>query len=335
MRLLRAEVRRFAKRRLIRWTVGVFVLLLGLVLAGASYQSRPVTAAALATAQARAGTQLAEARAAHAERVAPCVDAVRQGRPPPPEFTADCDAAAAPSPDWYPVAEFLPYQLSFRDEVDGYLLLYGALLALVALLVGASFIGAEWSSGALANLLVWRPQRGRVLLTKLVVAVGAILALGTATAALWLGGVYAVARFDGTVQGTTAGLLQSAGLGAVRAVGLAALVGAFAFALASIGRHTAAAFGAVIGLALVSEVGMAFAGSVLRLRYPGAFQLSTYGQAWVTRSVTLDPVVCAMGATCRADARDITWLHALGVFGAGTVLALLVAFVVLRRRAIT
>ena len=34
-------------------------------------------------------------------------------------------------------------------------------------MIGASFVGAEWNSGGMMNLLLWRPQRLKVLSTKL------------------------------------------------------------------------------------------------------------------------------------------------------------------------
>jgi len=46
---------------------------------------------------------------------------------------------------------------------------FAAVLALVAYIVGASFVGAEWSSGGMMNLLLWRPRRLQVLGTKLAV----------------------------------------------------------------------------------------------------------------------------------------------------------------------
>ena len=52
-----------------------------------------------------------------------------------------------------------------------------ALLALVAFVIGASFVGAEWNSGGMMNLLLWRPQRLQVLGTKLAALLVGLTAL--------------------------------------------------------------------------------------------------------------------------------------------------------------
>ena len=36
---------------------------------------------------------------------------------------------------------------------------FAAILALVGFVIGASFVGAEWSTGGMMNLLLWRPKR--------------------------------------------------------------------------------------------------------------------------------------------------------------------------------
>jgi hypothetical protein len=120
------------------------------------------------------------------------------------------------------------------------------LLAAVGLILGASFVGAEWHWGTVATLLTWEPRRVRVLLVKAVICAGAVFVLLLALEAvfslvLWL---------DAATRGITEGTGGAAWLRSV--VGMAArcaAVGAFAaavgLAVATVGRNTAAALGAV------------------------------------------------------------------------------------------
>ncbi|GGJ90939.1 hypothetical protein GCM10010123_21010 [Pilimelia anulata] len=333
MRLLRAEASRFAKRRLVRWGVLGLLAALALVLAGVSQQSRPATAAARAAAGAEADRAYAAALAEHRALVERCRADRAAGRA---AFAADpdCGVGAEPAREWYTAEGYLPYQLVFAREISAFMLLFTALLALLAVLLAASFIGAEWHSGGLANLLLWRPQRGRVLAAKLTVALAGTLVVGAVAAVLWVGAVWVLARYDGSLAGTTPGVLRSVGLDAARAVGLALFAAAFAFCLASVGRHTAAAFGAVLAVGLVSEVGVRFAVGVLRVPFPDRYLLSTYADAWLGKVTTIRAGDC-LDAGCLLLTRDVHWYEALVVFGAGTALAALAAFGTIGRRAIT
>ena len=57
---------------------------------------------------------------------------------------------------------------------------------MLAFLIGATWIGAEWSTRSLVALLFWVPQRMKVMGVKLVVLVVASALFGVAVQALWL-----------------------------------------------------------------------------------------------------------------------------------------------------
>ncbi len=71
-----------------------------------------------------------------------------------------------------------------RDGVLG----VGGLTAVLAFLLGASSIGAEWSTRSLVALLFWEPRRVRVMVTKVAVVAGVAAVLGLLAEAVWLGG---------------------------------------------------------------------------------------------------------------------------------------------------
>lgn len=54
--------------------------------------------------------------------------------------------------------------------VIAFLVASGVLFTL-SVVVGASFVGAEWNSGSMTTLLTWEPRRNRVLLAKLIAVV--------------------------------------------------------------------------------------------------------------------------------------------------------------------
>ena len=80
---------------------------------------------------------------------------------------------------------------------------FAAVLALVAYIIGASFVGAEWSSGGMMNLLLRRPQRLRVLGTKLAALLVFFTALTVVFSAVWTGVFYLIAQARGTTESMT------------------------------------------------------------------------------------------------------------------------------------
>lgn len=115
--------------------------------------------------------------------------------------------------------------------------------AILAFLIGATSIGAEWHAGTVTTLLTWEPRRIRVAVAKalsvVLVAFGAILVLQ----ALLAGALALVAATRGvTVGADRAWLADTAGI-AVRAAAVAAAMSLVGYALASIGRNTGAALG--------------------------------------------------------------------------------------------
>jgi len=129
-----------------------------------------------------------------------------------------------------------------------------AMGAIVAWLLGASFIGAEWRSGSFATLLTWEPRRWRVVVCKAIAAIAVSFIIVMVLQALLVGALYPAAAYHGStaVTGDAAGPLRFPSsaifwrsfiyLG-LRSGGLGAAAALAGFALGAIGRNTAASLG--------------------------------------------------------------------------------------------
>ncbi|MCB1245954.1 MAG: ABC transporter permease subunit [Acidimicrobiia bacterium] len=122
----------------------------------------------------------------------------------------------------------------------------------VAAVLGASFIGAEYSAGTIETLLLWEPRRRRVLSAKVVVAavVAFVLLIGLLaflTAVLVPAGVW-----RGSTAGADAAFWRGLG-GVIARTGLAgAGVAAIALSISAIARHTVAGVVAFLGYIALS-----------------------------------------------------------------------------------
>jgi ABC-type transport system involved in multi-copper enzyme maturation permease subunit len=164
--------------------------------------------------------------------------------------TSDPDAADAFSPGdiWSSEVE---------DDGSGDANIVGGvsfLFLLMALLGGASFVGAEYKAGTITTLLTWEPRRLRVIAAKLLAAaaVAAVLfvvlevmlagALSPATIIRGVGFEDAPDDFYRTLAGFLArGALLTAGCAV------------FGGAVAAIGRNTTAALAVVLGYIVIVE----------------------------------------------------------------------------------
>lgn len=126
-------------------------------------------------------------------------------------------------------------------------------LMLVGLILGASFVGAEWHAGTMVTLLTWEPRRGRVIAAKLLAMLVSVFVLALATLA-GLGLVLALgAATRGTTAGADAAWLTDTLLTGLRVALLTCFSAAVGFGLATIGRNTAGALGAFFGYLVVVE----------------------------------------------------------------------------------
>jgi hypothetical protein len=235
--LLRAEARRFLSRRFIRLLLALGALGYVAALVVGSTQYARADAAALADAQNRLNEIVASNNGYHTE----CLAGRTEGPPgiSPEEYCGPASTAV----DYGPVENFID-KAPFGLATDGLTGAQGTVFATAALafLLGATFIGAEWSGRSIVALLFWEPRRLRVMAAKLGVLVGATAVLAVLAQAAWYGGARFLAATRGTSvvpDGFWSDYLGIAGRG-VFVVVAAALLG---FGIANAVRHTAASLG--------------------------------------------------------------------------------------------
>ena len=267
-RLVTTELRRLAARRFTRIMLGICVV--GYVIAVVflfQTHAQP-TVADLAQATAQRDQQISQI----ADQVAQCLKA-------PGGSQEQC--GTVPTAADFPVDQFLANTPFRPTQVPDYAIAVGAAVALAAFALGATFIGAEWSSKNLIAWLFYEPRRLRLMVAKLLAVTGVVLVLSIIAQMVW---------------GFTARLLLSARglpvstLGAdaarfwsdvfavqVRATLLVLPCVWLGFGLANLVRNTAAALG-------IAFVYFAVLESVLRSISPSLppYLLVTSITAWTT-----------------------------------------------------
>ncbi|MDP9330156.1 MAG: ABC transporter permease [Actinomycetota bacterium] len=154
------------------------------------------------------------------------------------------------------IQEFCEQNVNLADYIQGdryalvglpdQLLGTSFLVIVMALVIGASSIGAEWEAGTVTTLLAWEPRRARVLLMRLLV-----VAITVALIAFFLEAILgSVLSLVAATRGSTAG---TGGLGTawfhdvwaatLRIIVIAVVASGIGLALATIGRRTVAALG--------------------------------------------------------------------------------------------
>lgn len=234
--LLRAEAHRFAARRFIQ------VLLL---LAALGW----VTATVIGLTQYASTSP--ERLAAAQQQLQEEVERSNQYRE---ECLASADVPADVSPeDWcgspitaddLDLAWYLdPAPFSFSADGVAGAVAFSAAGAVLAFLIGATFVGAEWSSRSMMALLFWETRRPRVLGAKIAVVAVASAVLGVVAQGAWLAmaGLWQAFAGDGAAlpDGFWSELLATASRGVL----LTTLTGLLGFGLTNLVRNTGAALG--------------------------------------------------------------------------------------------
>ncbi|WBB78939.1 ABC transporter permease subunit [Micromonospora sp. WMMD882] len=335
MSLYTTELRRLGKRRFTRYMTLIGLLVLAAVAVGTFLTNERIGPAQRATAERQAQAEYEQQiRFTEQERVE-CQRAETAGEPKNGRWPEDCAQITPPPRDAFQAQWYLPSTFDFRENFGGVLTTYAAILVLVAFVVGASFVGAEWSTGGMMNLLLWRPRRTGVLLTKLaalLTGVAAVTLLGTL---VWTAAFWAVGTFRGSTEGMTGGAWQSFALTGLRGFALVLVAAVIGFALASAGRHTAFALGGVLAVAVVGQFGLGIVLSLANAKFPEAWLLPTYALAWMSKQVKLENYQACNYSTvsgCQPDTLTITWQQSSALFAVGLVLALGAALWGIRRR---
>lgn len=235
--LLRAELRRLRSRRFV-------VVLVALALAG--YVVFVGVASVVSFGKATP-ERLRQAEAAQAAAVEEsegfrqqCLESEDLPDDVPPEDFCGPPVTA----ENVPVSQFLdkePFEV--EEYVPAGAVAVGVATSALAFLVGATFVGAEWSSRSMVALLFWEPRRVRVMGAKLGVLVAATAALSVVAQLLWWGTGSLMGRFLGTTGPLPDGWLGDLFAVQARVGVLVVLAGLLGFAISNLARGTGAALG--------------------------------------------------------------------------------------------
>jgi ABC-2 type transport system permease protein len=187
-----------------------------------------------------------------------------------------------------------------------------AIAAAVSMLLGSTFMGADYSSGSIGTQLVFEPRRLKVWGTKtaaVAMAAGAFSALTLllANGVIW----WAANAWDRPIRDGLFGDYASA---TVRGVLLTMAAGVGGYAIAVLSRHTAAALGVIAVYGVAGE-------AVARLIWENSerWMLSNHLIAWVGGDWKLERFDNCFTQNCVPQVLDFT------ILGAGTYLGLLAA----------
>jgi ABC-2 type transport system permease protein len=248
--LLRAELRRLYSRRLVRVLVALALLLILIVEVRAFFVSNRDLDAAHRRAAAEA--QRAQNGDNGLFAVQACERARAAGRLPPDAQCPTVEDFRNQEPqnpdDYFQDPRFH----SAKYLRDGARAVAGG-MAMLAFIIGASFVGAEWHAGTMQALLLWESRRIRVVVAKAAALVLGLVAVTAALQAVVYGADLLIGATRGTTAGLTSGLHMSALLTVARGMLIVSATALLGFAIAGLARVTAAALGFAFGYFVIVE----------------------------------------------------------------------------------
>lgn len=316
--VLRAEIRRLFTRRL------TLLALLGLLALVALFQLQvnamvtPPSPEAVAAAQAEYQEYLEDWEANHEEWEAECVADGGSAQ--------EC-ATERPNPEGWGLAA-TPY-----DEAAGMAVTFGAYLGgMVIFVVTASFIGAEVTTGSLANWLTFVPDRRRVYAGKLLVAAGFSLLVGLAVSALTV----AVSALLTLAHGQPLTGLPDIVAMAARGALVVGIFGVLGFCVALLTGSTGATIGVLLGAIFVLYVRIVLAYASRWAQLPAPMSPDVNLQAVLNKGTTYATSAgSGTGEGYPSVEKTLSVWHGLGYWAVVLGLLIAVTWHVFRRRDVT
>ncbi|MFC0623580.1 ABC transporter permease subunit [Kribbella deserti] len=322
IRLTKVEMRRLFARRLTMIGLLGAVLGSGLLLFGIYQDSKPLPAEQVAMARVEFDRYV-KSYPADLER---CKADEAKARETDPGVQMGCDQMQPPV--W---EQWIKPETVFSEALPSYLLGGSYLLIFVAFLLGAGFIGAEFSSGSIGSWLTFEPRRLRVYASKLLAAFNGVIPLALGFFALLVAGAWVVIDRNGRTAGMTAerwGDFAEAGL---RITVLTAVVAALGVVVGGLFRHTAAALGLAMVYLVVVE-GML--GQLLTNQQPWLLRLNL--DSWINHGTTYYVQKCAPveggGYGCDSVLKHLSFGHSALYLAVLTAALVALGAIVFRRR---
>jgi ABC-2 type transport system permease protein len=242
VKLVGTELRRFGRRRAVRWLVAL-CLLLALVING------------IQLARSERGTRYS--RGGSSAVPEECRAGERDGLPVVDEacFERSLRGPGVPSSGrmeevYFASASDRQVRIgrTFEDTIAG----MGVALALLGILLGSTFLAAEFGASGFGTQLLFEPRRWRLYAAK-VAAVAVGCALVAVLIIAWTGlGQYVASALRGSTAGVDAGWLADRAGDTGRAAGACALAAVCALAVAALARRTVVAVGIFFGLVIAT-----------------------------------------------------------------------------------
>lgn len=146
------------------------------------------------------------------------------------------------------------HRLKIHDNLSGTVTGTGVSMIFVAFVIGASFIGAEFTVGSLGLQLIFEPRRGRVVAVK-AIAVGIGLALLSIALLLYLAFLqWAGSSLRGVVANLDTTWFAARSGDIVRVAAAVGLAGIAAYAMTVVTRRTVAAVATLLVVGWVSTI---------------------------------------------------------------------------------
>ncbi len=224
--------------------VGGALLVGALVATVTLWERRPLDAATIASAQQQANE---ESQRRFVQRdYRRCLETPEEWFGPG-ATAAECEEVL-PQASWFlPRAELDPVDLA--DEIP---LQLGLFVGVIAVLIGATMIGAEWSAGSVGTQLLFEPRRPRVWAAKAgAIAITTAALAGVIFALVWA--VILVAHASWTGGGLPASFLSDLSLTGLRVAAFAAVGGLAGYAVTMAVRHTVVVVGLMLAYAVIGE----------------------------------------------------------------------------------
>jgi hypothetical protein len=268
IRLLKVELNRLRWRRAVVILLAAAIVVPVLIFLAVAVETRPVSDAERERVEQQVAAEADRPRLQRELRR--CLESPTDyGVAPGEDAEEFCDEMVMPQPEWYLTRE----PLDLREQVsDGAGVGVAAVLAVLILLVGTTFVGHDWNTGSMGNQLLFESRRTRVWLAKAlaVLGVGAVLS-GLVLFSYW-GGLFALAhQRDLPVPD---GVVGDAYAQALRATLLAALAGLIGYVLTMLFRSTVATLGILFAVAVAVPILFTV------FTFPGHISLQPQNNAW-------------------------------------------------------
>lgn len=321
--LLRAELGRIRSRRM-TWIIALIVVALwGLLIYGTATTHAPLSSAEQQQAEQMYQRARADYEARGREMRQECLDAQAKERERAPDVDFGCDRMEPQREHFGKPAPTFERLWSIQEPA-------AIFLGFLALLLGGSWVAAEFTTGSMATWLTYEPRRTAVFAAK-VLAVAIAIALGAAVAtAVLLAGVAVMTRAFDVPLALGRDAWVDVALAAGRMVAFPILTGLGGAALAFIARHTAAVTGIAVGAVVVDQWAASQLGDKAR------WSLFTNVLGFVTGRWQYHYPNCAqdsMGVyNCASGSGTVWFAQAAAVLGGLVVAGLALAWWQFRRR---